>query len=238
MFNIGNRVKVIGYESYNGHTGVVLRLHDRETIGYDCSIILDCNGLEAAFNFWELELIPEGVLVKIKRLSPDATVPTYATTGSACFDLVATEDILLQPGETRAVGTGLAFEIPEGYQMKIHPRSGISLKTPLRIANAPGCIDSDYRGEVKVLLWNTYQWYYSDPEYGYKRKENTVLLIDNTEQKTKEMHLCNTYRIRKGDRIAQAEIVPVIRAEFELVDELTETERGAGGFGSSGFSMS
>ncbi len=225
-FNIGDKVTVVDFEDFTGRSGVVESLYDTTIWEYECDVRFT-NGDVMAFNFEELELIPQGIPVKIKRLSTDAVVPTYATPGSACVDLYATEDILIQPGECKAIPTGLAFEIPEGYQMKIHPRSGISLKTPLRIANAPGCVDSDFRGEVKVLLWNSV-------------RESKLILTKCLSITNKEIDRqtfsTNTYSISKGDRIAQAEIVPVIRASFIESDTLGETERGTGGFGSTGVS--
>lgn len=143
------------------------------------------------------------IRVRVKKLREDAVIPEYKTPGAAGFDLVAAEDVTINAGETVTVPTGLAFEIPEGYELQIRPRSGLSLKTPLRIANSPGTIDSDYRGEVKIIVTNTGQ--------------------------------CDDYyNIYKGDRIAQGVIVPVMRAEFKEVDELSETSRGYGGFGSTG----
>ena len=169
----------------------------------------------------------EPIQVKFKKLSEQATIPTYATNGSACFDLYAAENILIQPGETKLVGTGLSFEIPVGYQMKIHPRSGISLKTPLRVANAPGCVDSDFKFEVKVILWNT-----ADKVLSESMKDS-ILTIDNKVFGGGENTYDKTYCICQGDRIAQAEVVPMYKATFVEVEELTETER-LGGFGSSG----
>lgn len=158
--------------------------------------------------------------IKVKKLSDNAAIPKYATVQSACFDLVASEDIIIQPGETKAVGTGLSLEIPEGYKMCIYPRSGISLKTPLRISNSPAQIDADFRGEVKVLLENT-----------TKEFTTCILSLDDTIEPFPYNQA--KYRIHKGDRIAQAEIVPVLRASFTEVDSLSTTER-TGGFGSTG----
>lgn len=233
MFNVGDRVKILqniedeNYDEYIGTEGVITEITKDEP-----SIEVQCYNNELLWWYTdELELIPQGIQVKIKRLSPDSVVPTYATPGSACFDLVATEDTIIQPGETKAISTGVAFEIPEGYQMKIHPRSGISLKTPLRVANAPesgkeGCIDSDYRGELKVLLWNTL--------IDKNEDCNWYTTIDGMESRGLSYKLpLGSYGILKGDRIAQAEIVPVIRASFTEVDQLSTTER-TGGFGSTG----
>ena len=168
--------------------------------------------------------------VKVKKLHPDAVIPKYSTPGSAGFDLVAVEDAIIEPGKTVKVRTGLAFEIPPGYELQIRPRSGISAKTKLRIANAPGTVDADYRGEVCVLLQNTEQIFLADG-WGPPLK-GTAHYIDG--EKYIEEYTYGTYIIRKGDRIAQGVIAPVYRAAFEVIDELSETERGSGGFGSTG----
>lgn len=144
------------------------------------------------------------VPVKVKRLHPDAIIPKYAKPGDAGFDLVAVEEVIIAPGETFLVSTGLAFEIPEGYELQIRPRSGMSAKTKLRIANAPGTIDSGYRGEVKIIVNNIDEW-------------NSFA----------EM-------IAPGDRIAQGVLQRVPKARFEVVESLSESDRGEGGFGSTG----
>lgn len=141
--------------------------------------------------------------VKIKKLHPDAVVPTYGTDGAAGFDFYALEDVVLQSGETKLIKTGLAMAIPEGYEIQVRPRSGTSLKSQFRIANSPGTIDSDYRGECCVI----------GSFYG-KAGES--------------------YSINKGDRIAQGVLSEVPQANFQLVEDLNETDRGAGGFGSTG----
>lgn len=152
------------------------------------------------------------MLVKVKKLSPDAVIPEYATPGSAGFDLVAIETISLRPGETRLVKTGLSMEIPPGFELQVRPRSGTSLKTHLRVANAPGTVDSDYRGEVCVIITHSGQ---RGDIFG---NGHTDLDIE----------------IAKGTRIAQGVVAPVMQAIFEVVDELSDTSRGAGGFGSTG----
>ena len=144
--------------------------------------------------------------VKFKKLHPDATLPFYATPGSSGFDLVAIEDVTIPRGETRLIQTGLAVEIPEGFEMQVRPRSGLSLKTPLRVANSPGTVDQDFRGQVCVIMTNA----------GLLQSEDWIT-------------------ITKGDRIAQGVICPVVRVDLEFAqEELTETKRGDGGFGSSG----
>jgi dUTP pyrophosphatase len=183
--------------------------------------------------------------VKIRKLHPDAVVPTYAKPGDSGFDLVATADVIIEPGETALVPTGLAFEIPDGYELQIRPRSGVTLKTKLRVGNSPGTVDSSYRGEVKVIVDNIAErtYFVEDGvnEYGETYVTNREAFdrilhhIDGTEEiRFDEAYPRKTYIIRKGTRIAQGVIAPVIRARFEVTDELSETERGDGGFGSTG----
>lgn len=164
--------------------------------------------------------------VNIKRLSADATTPTYAHSTDACFDLYAAADVIIEPGETKLVPTGLAFEIPAGYEMQIRPRSGITLRTPLRVQL--GTVDSGYAGEVGVIVDNI------------AKKDETVpndygpLTVSREIDRMIGHHPKWTYKIRKGDRVAQAVIKPVEQATFTIVDALEDTDRGAGGFGSSG----
>jgi dUTP pyrophosphatase len=164
--------------------------------------------------------------VKIKLLTNTAKVPEYKTAGSACFDLVADEDIFIYPQSTVAIKTGLAMEIPEGFKVSVLPRSGMSLKTHLEVII--GTIDSDYRGEVKVIMRNTLEnkivW-----RHYYRTLEGNGEALDEDDEPVN----FNTYLVHKGDRIAQAELVPVTKADFEVVDELSTTER-LGGFGSTG----
>lgn len=166
------------------------------------------------------------VTVKIKKLHPDAVIPQYAHKGDAGFDLVVVEDVIIEPGETKAIPLGLAFEIPEGYEMQIRPRSGISSKTKLRVSNAPGTVDCTFRGEVKVLIDNI--------NHSPKCSVRHLLVLDNTESKTGNFYPKGTYLIRKGDRIAQGIIQRLPPVELVVTDELTDSERGVGGFGSSG----
>ena len=140
--------------------------------------------------------------IKIKKLSQDAVIPQYQTTGAAGFDFHAIEDMEIDPRRTVLVKTGLSMEIPEGYELQVRPRSGMSLKTKMRVANSPGTIDSDYRGEICIIM------------------ENMGMLGSLP------------FLIKKGDRIAQGVICPVVRGIF-IEDELSDTERGEGGFGST-----
>lgn len=127
--------------------------------------------------------------------------PAYATSGSAGCDLVSEEDVLLLPGGRVAVSTGLHLEIPEDYVGMVCPRSGLALKHGVTVLNAPGIIDSDFRGEVKVILINLSQQEYS---------------------------------LKKGDRIAQLILSPVFQGRLKETGTLSDTSRGAGGFGSTG----
>jgi dUTP pyrophosphatase len=181
--------------------------------------------------------------LKIKRLHPDAVIPKYATSGSSGFDLYAIEDVIVKPGETVKVRTGLSFAIPHGYEIQVRPRSGVSANTKLRVSNTPGTIDADYRGELIVLIDNINQRTDS--------KTTEYQTISGESIETEKEWVCGgfygneifeshkkvpygTYIIRKGDRIAQAILCPIVRAEIVEVDELDDTERGAGGFGSTG----
>jgi len=164
--------------------------------------------------------------VKIKRLHPDAVITQYAKPGDAGFDLVAVEDIIVKPGETVKVPTGLAFELPEGYELQIRPRSGITLKTKLRVQL--GTCDAGYRGEVGVIVDNIAE----DP---FGNVVPYLSYIDGNDYRTDgEIYPNETYIICKGDRIAQGVIAPVAHVTFSEVDKLEESDRGANGFGSSG----
>lgn len=143
------------------------------------------------------------VPVPVKRLPhfEGLELPAYATDGAAGMDVLAAEDVTLAPGGRHAVATGLAVAIPHGFEIQVRPRSGLALKHGITVPNTPGTIDSDYRGELKVILIN---------------------------------HGEADFAIRRGDRIAQLVLAPVTRAAWLKVDELDETERGEGGFGSTG----
>jgi dUTP pyrophosphatase len=162
--------------------------------------------------------------VNIKRLNEHAVIPQYAKAGDSGFDLVATEDVIIEPGETAKVPVGLAFELPTGYELQIRPRSGITSKTKLRVQF--GTVDSGYIGEIGVIVDNIAM----STDYHMSNPANT---IDN-EFGTEYYYPIGTYIIRKGDRIAQGVIAPVATATFTEVDMLSETERGEGGFGSTG----
>jgi len=141
------------------------------------------------------------MILKIKKLHKDALIPAYQTQEAAGFDLHSIEDVIIKTGERRLISTGLAFEMEKGYEVQIRPRSGLAYKYGITVLNSPGTIDSDYRGEIKVLLINLGE---------------------------------EEFEIKKGDRIAQAVVAPVIQAEIVEVDELSNTIRGVKGFGSTG----
>jgi dUTP pyrophosphatase len=170
--------------------------------------------------------------MKIKRLSENAVLPVYANPSDSGFDLVATEDVIIEPGETKLVPTGLAFELPEGFELQIRPRSGVTLKTKLRVQL--GTVDAGYRGEVGVIVDNIacYSDMFDIPTVdGYY----VIYGIDGGyHHATDDIDEGGSYIIRKGDRIAQGVLAPVAHAQFEEVSELGESQRGAGGFGSTG----
>jgi dUTP pyrophosphatase len=157
--------------------------------------------------------------IRIKKLHEDAVIPKYQTSGASGFDLHAVEDVTIIPGETKLVRTGLAIDTGPGHEMQVRPRSGLSLKTPLRIANSPGTVDSDFTGEVCVIITNSNDWVHDGHLFDPSHAALTKL---------------RSYEIKKGDRIAQGVICPVVQADIEVVEYLGDTQRGAGGFGSTG----
>jgi dUTP diphosphatase len=138
----------------------------------------------------------------LRRLRPDAVVPAHAYDGDAGLDLAACERVELGPGERAMVGTGIAVAIPEGHAGFVQPRSGLAARHGITIVNAPGLVDSGYRGELRVILLNT------DPR--------------------------EPFVVEPGMRIAQLVLVEVPDSTLREVDELPASERGEGGFGSSG----
>lgn len=143
------------------------------------------------------------VSVEVKRLphGKDLPLPCYATRGAAGMDVVSAEDVTIAPGARHPVATGLSVAIPYGYEIQVRPRSGLALRHGITVPNTPGTIDSDYRGELKVIMIN---------------------------------HGDEPFVIARGERIAQLVLAPVTLAEWQEVDTLSETERGEGGFGSTG----
>lgn len=165
--------------------------------------------------------MPDVVKLELKRLRKSAVKPFYAHRGDAGMDLCAAEEVRLEPGQTYAVPTGWALNIPYGYEVQIRPRSGLSYKTRLRLPNAPGTIDSGYRDELCVLLFNA----------SAETAEAAALELDVTERHNRS----GTYVIRPGDRIAQMVLAKVSEADISVVSEFGEgTEDRGGGFGSSG----
>ncbi|MGB5485564.1 dUTP diphosphatase [Parasphingorhabdus sp.] len=145
----------------------------------------------------------EPIEIAVKRLdhAGDLPLPCYETSGSAGMDVRAAEPLAIAPGGRGLAGTGFAFAIPTGYEIQVRPRSGLALKKGISIPNTPGTIDSDYRGELKVILIN---------------------------------HGEEEFVIRRGDRIAQIIVAPVQRGNLVEVTDLDDTQRGSGGFGSTG----
>jgi dUTP pyrophosphatase len=159
------------------------------------------------------------VKVKILEHGKGLPIPKKATEFAACVDLCAAieDDIDLHHGQTVLIPCGFCMEVPIGYEAQVRPRSGLSAKNSITVLNSPGTIDADYRGEVKVILHNASQ-------IGYSSTAGTAS-IDMARTK---------FTVHRGDRIAQLTIKKVEDFEFEAVEELSDTNRGSGGFGSTG----
>ena len=141
------------------------------------------------------------MILKIRRVHPDATLPSYAHEGDAGLDIRSVEELEIAPGARALVHTGLVFMLQPGWEAQVRPRSGLALKHGVTVLNTPGTIDAGYRGEVGVILAN----FGTDP-----------------------------FKIAKGDKIAQIVVSPVVRADIVETNEIDATERGLGGFGSTG----
>ena len=143
------------------------------------------------------------VKVLIKKLSPQVQLPSYKTSGASGMDLMAfiKSPVTIKPKTSFLIPTGLSIAFSENYEIQIRPRSGLAAKNNISVLNAPGTIDSDYRGEIKVIIYN---------------------------------HGDNNFIINNGDRIAQMVLAPVIKVELEETDNLPNTIRGEGRFGSTG----
>tara|TARA_B110001452_G_scaffold26318_1_gene20638 strand:- start:162 stop:599 length:438 start_codon:yes stop_codon:yes gene_type:complete len=141
--------------------------------------------------------------VLIKKLNPETEIPVYKTNGASGMDLMACieEPITILPNSSYLVPTGLSLAFSEDYEVQIRPRSGLAAKNSITVLNTPGTIDSDYRGEIKIILFN---------------------------------HGKEDFLINNKDRIAQMVLTPVIKMELEEADNLPDTLRGEGGFGSTG----
>ena len=143
------------------------------------------------------------VRVLVKKLNPKVQLPSYRTEGSSGMDLMAfiENSIKVPPNSSALVPTGISVAIPYDCEIQIRPRSGLAAKSNISVLNTPGTIDSDYRGEIKVILFN---------------------------------HGTEEFTIKNNDRIAQMILMPVLKIDFEEVDDLPKTLRGSGGFGSTG----
>jgi len=141
--------------------------------------------------------------ILIKRLSKNISLPKYETSGSSGMDLAANieNEIIINPGKSAIIPTGIAVSIPKNFEIQIRPRSGLAARNQISVLNTPGTIDADYRGEIKVILINL----------GEK-----------------------IFKIENGLRIAQMVLCPIVKATLQEVETLEDTERGAGGFGSTG----
>ena len=141
------------------------------------------------------------IKVKIKKIKSNAIVPSYVHDGDSGVDLYSTEDYELKPGDRALVSTGLQIAMPHGFEAQVRPKSGLALQHGISIVNTPGTVDSNYRGEIGVIVINLGQ---------------------------------QNYKIEKGKKIAQMVFTKVEQVQFEVVNELDETKRGMGGFGSTG----
>ncbi|MBL6857419.1 MAG: dUTP diphosphatase [Pelagibacteraceae bacterium] len=141
--------------------------------------------------------------IQIKKLSNEVLTPKYETSGSSGMDIAAyiDKDVVINSGDKALVPTGFSLSIPHGYEVQIRPRSGLAVKKGITVLNTPGTIDSDYRGEVKVVLINLSK---------------------------------DKFIVKKGERIAQMVVCPIEQVSVEEVKELSGTDRGTGGFGSTG----
>ena len=165
------------------------------------------------------------ILIPIEFCNKNARMPIYAHETDAGLDIYSTEDINIRPGETILIKTGLKVAIPVGYELQVRPKSGISLKTKLRVANTPGTIDSGYRDEIGIIIENIEQ---PIQDISYHFDTNNKIVIDSI------LH-GRTYSIEKGQKISQLVLNKVSKANFILVDTVNKIEgdRG-GGFGSTG----
>ena len=143
------------------------------------------------------------IKVQIKKLDPNVEIPEYKTSGSSGVDLMAnlSQNIIIKSGESCLVPTGLSISIPKDCEVQIRPRSGLAARSQITVLNTPGTIDSDYRGELKIIIFN---------------------------------HGKEQFVIKNKDRIAQMVLMPILKFDFQEVDDLEGSGRGTGGFGSTG----
>ena len=172
-------------------------------------------------------------IVGFKRLSDDAIIPTKAHYTDSGFDLYASEDVIIEPGETAIVPTGIAVELPKGFEAQVRPRSGVTAKTKLRVQL--GTIDNGFRGELGVIVDNISLKYAMEHPDIREAHNDYLRLVDGSSIRTSRRAVKESYIIRKGDRIAQlvVQALPEVTA-VEIDDFTQDSERGEGGFGSSG----
>ena len=165
------------------------------------------------------------VTIQVEKCSEDTKIPTYARVGDAGMDIYSTEEVTLAPGEKKLIGTGIKVAIPEGYEIEVVPKSGIALRTGLKVSNSPGTIDSGYRDEIKVIVENS-EPSIKDIEYTFDDNRNPVI---------KNILHGKSYTIEKGQKIAQIILKEVPMINFQEVKNISEIsgDRG-GGFGSTG----
>lgn len=171
--------------------------------------------------------------VYVEKVTKDAIIPTYAHESDAGMDVYSNVDVVIAPGETVVIATGIKVAIPKGYEIQVRPRSGLSLNTPLRVCNAPGTIDVGYRDEIGVIMQNTSERYYTDGVGTVKVMDDRH--GDNHYDLTSKGNKKGWYEIRKGDRVAQIVLQEVPKIEFVEVNNIKDIEGDRnGGFGSTG----
>src|SRR5690625_1762521 len=172
------------------------------------------------------EFSSQSISVGFKRLSDEAIIPTKAHPTDSGFDLCASEDVIIEPGDTVIVPTGIAVELPKGFEAQVRPRSGVTAKTKLRVQL--GTIDNGYKGEIGVIVDNI-----ADDPFG--NTSRYLNFVDGSEIRQDDDIPDGTYHIRKGDRIAQLVVQALPEVTAVEIDEFTQdSERGEGGFGSTG----
>lgn len=170
------------------------------------------------------------IRVYIEPLSEDFKLPTYAKKGDSGMDVCSTIDVDIYPNQTVIIPVGFKVAIPDGYEIQVRPRSGLSFKTPLRVSNSPGTVDAGFRDEIGVIMTNTSK-YRTSTDYEYPC--NAICEeIYNLESKGNQQ---GTYRVKKGDRIAQIVLQEVPKIKWEVIDDVTKIgQNRGGGFGSTG----
>lgn len=174
------------------------------------------------------------IQVAIKRLPNCVQLPAYQSEGAAAADAYAAidEPIVVSPGETRLIPLGFAVGVPEGYMLAVLPRSGLASRG-IQVANSPGTVDPDYRGSVGVLVYNS-RYRTQDRCTECSASVEACEFCEYATTSTVKAHKEDEFVVQPGDRICQVAIVPVLRINWNEVEELQETKRGSGGFGSTG----